>query len=598
MERISRCRKYNNQSKLSVMNKTISINLGGFFFHIDEDAYQKLSRYFDAVKRSLAPDGREEIMKDIESRIAELFQERIQNDKQVIGLVEIDAVIAIMGQPEDYKIDEETTNASSSNTFYSKNNVKKLYRDKENGIISGVASGFGHYLKIDPVWIRLLFVIIVVAGFGSPILIYLILMFIIPEAVTTSQKLEMNGEEITISNIERKVKEGIDDIADKIGSIDHQKIAENTRQSINNTGNVLGNFFSIVFNVFTKIIGGIIVLFSSILFVAFCIAAIFMIFTTNMPDNFLLNHIETPIGLETPMWVQGLLFLFVFGIPSFFILLLGLKLLVNNLKSIGNIAKYTLLATWIIAMGIAFSLGVNEASQLAFEGKTVQKQELILNPTDTLLIKFKNNDFYSKNVHHETDFRITQDENNKEVIYSNNISIEIMETDAPVAYLQVEKLAKGKSAEDARKRAEKIKYAFKIDGNVLQLDNYLVSAVENKYRGQEVTLYLYLPKGIYFKTDKNFYTYDISNNDFFNLHYSSSDYIYRVDAEKVKCLNCPISENEHQDVESNELENDSTATIIYDENGVLVKKKVENVEIEIKREKEKIQEMINNTKKK
>jgi phage shock protein PspC (stress-responsive transcriptional regulator) len=556
------------------MNKTISINLGGFFFHIDEDAYQKLSRYFDAVKRSLAPDGREEIMKDIESRIAELFQERIQNDKQVIGLVEIDAVIAIMGQPEDYKIDEETTNASSSNTFYSKNNVKKLYRDKENGIISGVASGFGHYLKIDPVWIRLLFVIIVVAGFGSPILIYLILMFIIPEAVTTSQKLEMKGEEITISNIERKVKEGIDDIADKIGSIDHQKIAENTKQGINKTGNALGKFFSIVFNVFTKLIGGIIVLFSSVSLVLFCIASIFMIFSTNMPDNFLLNHVKTPIGLETPMWVQGILVLFVFGIPFFFLLILGLKLLVNNLKSIGNIAKYTLLATWIIAMGIAISLGVNEASQLAFEGKTVQKQELILNPTDTLLIKFKNNDFYSKNVHHETDFRITQDENNKEVIYSNNISIEIMETDAPVAYLQVEKLAKGKSAEDARKRAEKIKYAFKIDGNVLQLDNYLVSAVENKFRGQEVRLYLYLPKGIYFKTDKNFYTYDVSNNDFFNLHYSSSDYIYRVDAEKVKCLNCPISENDHKDVESNELENDSTATIIYDENGVLVKKKI------------------------
>ena len=77
------------------MNKTISINLGGFFFHIDEDAYQKLSRYFDAVKRSLSTDGRDEIMKDIESRIAELFQERIQNDKQVIGLVEILSLIHI-----------------------------------------------------------------------------------------------------------------------------------------------------------------------------------------------------------------------------------------------------------------------------------------------------------------------------------------------------------------------------------------------------------------------------------------------------------------------------------------------------------------------
>jgi hypothetical protein len=233
-----------------------------------------------------------------------------------------------------------------------------------------------------------------------------------------------------------------------------------------------------------------------------------------------------------------------------------------------------LLATWIIALGIAISLGINEASQLAFEGKSVQKQELIINPTDTLLIKFKNNDFYSKNVFHETDFRITQDEKNKEIIYSNNVSIEIMETESPIAYLQVEKLAKGKSADDARKRAEKIKYGFKIDENVLQLDNYLIAAVEDQYRGQEIALYLYLPKGTHFKTDKNFYSYDLSNDDFFNLHYSSSDYIYRVDLEKVKCLNCPISENQHQDVEINEVENDSTATIIYNENGVLVKKKI------------------------
>jgi phage shock protein PspC (stress-responsive transcriptional regulator) len=553
------------------MNKTISINLGGMFFHIDEDAYQKLSRYFDAVKRSLSPDGREEIMKDIESRIAELFQERIQNEKQVVSLIEIDAVIGIMGQPEDYKIDEE---AAQSIDYSIPSKAKKLYRDKENSIIGGVASGFGHYLNIDPVWIRLLFVIIVVAGFGSPILIYLILLVIIPVAKTTTQKLEMKGEPITISNIERKVKEGIDDIAEKFNKIDSQKFTENTRQGIHKTSTSIGKLFTTLFGLFTKIIGGIIVLFSSIALIGFCVASVFMIFSANMPDNFILNHIKTPIGLETPIWIQGILMLLVFGIPFFFILLLGLKLLVNHMKSIGAIAKYTLLATWIIALGIAISLGINEASQLAFEGKSVQKQELIINPTDTLLIKFKNNDFYSKNVFHETDFRITQDEKNKEIIYSNNVSIEIMETESPIAYLQVEKLAKGKSADDARKRAEKIKYGFKIDENVLQLDNYLIAAVEDQYRGQEIALYLYLPKGTHFKTDKNFYSYDISNDDFFNLHYSSSDYIYRVDLEKVKCLNCPISENQHQDVETNEVENDSTATIIYNENGVLVKKKI------------------------
>ena len=189
------------------MNKTISINLGGFFFHIDEDAYQKLSRYFDAVKRSLSPDGRDEIMKDIESRIAELFQERLKNDKQVVGLSEIEEVISIMGQPEDYKIDDEKStyqSSSSSTNFYYPS--KRLYRDKENGMLGGIASGIGHYLNIDALWIRILFIIPPWITFGTSLVIYIILWILIPEAKTTTQKLEMKGEPINISNIEKKSK--------------------------------------------------------------------------------------------------------------------------------------------------------------------------------------------------------------------------------------------------------------------------------------------------------------------------------------------------------------------------------------------------------
>ena len=75
------------------MNKTTSINLGGYFFHIDEDAFRKLSNYFDAVRRSLSPDGREEIINDIESRISELFTEKLGTTKQVISLKEVDDII-------------------------------------------------------------------------------------------------------------------------------------------------------------------------------------------------------------------------------------------------------------------------------------------------------------------------------------------------------------------------------------------------------------------------------------------------------------------------------------------------------------------------
>lgn len=556
------------------MNKTISINLGGFFFHIDEDAYQKLSRYFEAVKQSLSIEGREEIMKDIESRVAELFQERLQNEKQVIGLVEIDAVIKIMGQPEDYNIDKEAQNERNFTSFSTPSKVRKLYRDKESCIVGGVASGFGHYFNIDPVWIRLLFVIIVIAGFGGPVLIYLILMVIIPEALTTSQKLEMKGEPITISNIERKVKEGIDEIADKISAIDHQKITNTAKNGVKNIEPILSTIFGTLFKLFSKCIGALIVLFASLSLFGFSMVGIILMFSSAMPDNYIINHIQTPIGLETPLWLQGLLFIIVLGIPFFYLLLLGLKLLASNFKSIGNSTTYILIATWVIATGITISLGINEATQLAFDGKAVTNEKITILPNDTLNVKFKNNAFYSKNLYHETDFKVTFDEKNNEIIYSNNVSIKIMSTDEAVPYLQVEKIAKGKTVHEANKRAEKVAYAYKMEGNTLILNNYLLSDVKDKFRGQEVVLYLYLPKGIVFKASKNFENFDRSENTFFNLHTSSSDYIYRVANDKVKCLNCPITENNYDDIEISIQDNDTMSTIIYDENGVLVKKYV------------------------
>ena len=101
------------------MNKTVNINLAGIFFHIDEDAYLKLQRYLEAIKRSLTnSQGQSEIIADIEARIAELFNERIKNNKQVIRINEVDEVISIMGQPEDYQVDEEIFEDDNTTNTY------------------------------------------------------------------------------------------------------------------------------------------------------------------------------------------------------------------------------------------------------------------------------------------------------------------------------------------------------------------------------------------------------------------------------------------------------------------------------------------------
>ncbi|EKT4548669.1 PspC domain-containing protein [Flavobacterium psychrophilum] len=567
------------------MNKTVNMNLGGFFFHIDEDAYQKLNRYFDAIKKSLSSDGREEIMNDIESRVSELFSEKLTGTKQVISLKEVDDVIAVMGQPEDYKIEDEAPRQPNYN--YASSGSRKLYRDKENGIIGGVLAGLGYYFGIDKVWLRLIMLVLLLS-FGTGFLLYIILWIVMPEAVTTTEKLEMQGEPINISNIEKKVKEEFENLSEKFKNADvnfkdgmdtvSEKVkifsndfSDKMKSNSSRVGSNLGDVIISILGIFAKFLGAIIVMVASISLLGFFVASIVMLFSSTMPDSFALNYISTPIGLETPLWIQGILFLLVFGIPFFFLLILGLKLLVTNLKSIGSIAKYSLLSLWIIALAILIVLGIKEATQLAFDGKVVQKQSINISPTDTLFVKFKNNDFYSKDIDNHDDFRLMQDEHGKEIVYSNNVSIEIMPTDEKLPYLQIEKLANGKTPDEAQKRAEKIIYNLKIEGNKLILDNYLLHNVKNRFRDQRVALFLYLPKGTYLKPDSSLRRYEETNGDYFSWNPESKNDVYKVEDNKVKCTNCPANENEESDYEQDDDTNIRTPNVTINEDGISIK---------------------------
>lgn len=552
------------------MNKTVNINIGGLFFHIDEDAFQKLSRYFDAIKRSLSnSSGKDEIMKDIEMRVAELFTERQKSDKHVINIKDVDEVVTVMGQPEDYRIDDDNDEKTQTN-FSSSTGKRKLYRDQDKGLIGGVCAGLSHYFGIDAVWIKILFILFTLVSFGTGVLAYLILWVVTPAAITTSDKLEMTGEPVNISNIERKVREEFENVSNRIKNTDFDKMGNQIRSTTESAGNKFGDFLTSVFKVFAKVLGALIVVFSAVSLFGICITAVILMFSSSLPENTVFNHISTPIGFETPLWIQGLLFLFALGIPAFFILYLGLKLLISNLKSIGSIAKYGLLSIWVVSVGILISLGINEFGQIAHEGKVVKKEIITLNPTDTLFVKFKNNDFYSKNVNKRDDFRLTQDESGNQIIYSNNVRFEIMQTDEPTPYLQIEKLAHGKSLSEAKNRAEKIKYGYKIEGNKIILDNYLLTDISQKFRVQNVEIYLFLPKGTLLKADSSVENFDYSDDSFFNLHYSG-DYTYKVGDSQIKCLNCPENENDYNDVETEDInvieENDSVKTISIKVNG-------------------------------
>jgi phage shock protein PspC (stress-responsive transcriptional regulator) len=545
------------------MNKTVNINLGGMFFHIDEDAYQKLTRYFDAIKRSLSnSSGQDEIIKDIEMRISELLNEKQKSEKHVVGLKDVDEVIAVMGQPEDYIIEEDNQPNHSFNNNTSRKS-KKLYRDKEKGMIGGVAAGLGHYFGIDAVWIRVI-LILLVWGAGTGVLAYIILWIVMPEAVTTSEKLEMTGEPVNISNIEKKVREEFENVSHKIKNADYDKYGNQLKSSAGKIGSSFGDFILSVFKVFAKFLG-IILIMAGLTTLIFLLIGVFTLGSSSFIDLPWQGFVEAGNFTDYPIWSFGLLMFFAVGIPFFFLTMLGFKLLAPNMKSIGNIAKYTLLALWIIAVALAISIGIKQASAFAIDGRVVHNENIALQPKDTLHIKFVHSDYYAKNLDDRNNFRITQDSANTDVIYSNDVRFAIKKTEQRLPYIKIEKEAKGKSLSEAKQRAEQINYGYQIIGNQLILDNYLLSDLKNKFRDQEIEITLYLPEGTLFKVDSSVQNYDRSNDDFFNLHYSSDKYLYKLMDNKVKCLDCPTTENEYDDVEY-----DDHTSVTINKNGISI----------------------------
>lgn len=555
------------------MNKTVNINLGGMFFHIDEDAYQKLTRYFDAIKRSLSySSGQDEIIKDIEMRVSELLTEKQKTEKHVVGLKDVDEVIAVMGQPEDYRIDDDgSENTSTHFSSSSSSQNRKLFRDKDNGMIGGVLAGLGHYFGIEKVWLRIFFLILFFA-WGTGVLAYIILWIVMPEAITTAEKLEMTGEPVTISNIEKKVREEFENVSEKIKNTNYDELGNRVKTGAEKAGNSFGNFIIAILRVFSKFLG-ILLIMAGLFILAALFIGVFTLGSSSIIEVPWQNFIEAGNFTDYPVWYFGLIMFFAVGIPFFFLALLGFKLLSPSLKSIGNIAKYTLLAIWLIAVSLAITIGIKQATAFSVDGRVVKKEFINLKPTDTLVIKFKHNDYFSKNINDTNEFKITIDSIGNNVIYSNNVSFKIEQTDDKSAYIQIEKEAKGKTLFEAKQRAEKTKYSYKIIGNQILFDNYLLTEIKEKFRNQEIEITLYLPLGTLLKMDRSMERYDRTNDDYFLWNPNFTDAIYKVENDKIRCQNCPNEAGGDDYTEDIHQENDSTITTTVTVNGEVVKVK-------------------------
>lgn len=171
------------------MKKIININLSGRVIPIEDSAYESLQRYVESLRRYFAnEEGRDEIINDIESRIAELMNDKIKKGAPAITDADIEEIISSMGRIEDFEQAEAAEPISgagqytqSNDTGYERKRFKgRLYRDTSDKMIGGVCAGMANYMNVDPAIVRLLFAIITFGGFGMGFLIYILLWIILP----------------------------------------------------------------------------------------------------------------------------------------------------------------------------------------------------------------------------------------------------------------------------------------------------------------------------------------------------------------------------------------------------------------------------------
>ncbi|PCJ96526.1 MAG: hypothetical protein COA50_07045 [Flavobacteriaceae bacterium] len=522
------------------MNKTVNINLANMLFHIDDKAYNKLQRYLESVKRSFAgTSGSEEIIADIEARVAELFHEKMENDRQVITEKEVDEVISTMGQPEDYMVDEDIfEDEPQPRQTTTTGRVKKLYRDMEHKYIGGVCSGLEHYLGFDALWIRLIFLAFgIFTGFGF--IAYILLWILVPEASTTSQKLDMSGKPINISNIERKVKEGFDDVADRVKNVDYEGMGNKVKSGGKSFFDTVGDIFLFLFKVFGKFIGIIMIITGAATLVGLFVGLITVgtLDWAHIPgfDNVIMN------SLNAPIWLVSLLIFFAIGIPFFFLLYLGLKILISNLKSIGNIAKFSLLGLWLISIATLIILGVREAASHAYSGSVTTENELYISNADTLNIALASSEYWENGGNiRMNDMIITYNEDGNRILLSDDIRFRFKKSRDSVIHIEVRKEANGSSYNDARDTAEKINYEYALEGNTLVLNNFLTTIEESRFNDQEARVNIYLPEGMTLSFNQTNNCNWSTDNDRNINRCHIDDYIWKMGEDgELKCQDCP-----------------------------------------------------------
>jgi phage shock protein PspC (stress-responsive transcriptional regulator) len=486
------------------MKKTIKISLGSIPFIIEDDAYKTFDQYLKALRNHFGnnPES-EEIVRDIEERASELFTEMLKG-KEIVTDEMVDMVIETLGKPE--QIDGESE--ESSNTSSEPQIKRRLYRDADNPIIAGVCSGLGTYFNVDPLVFRIIFIVLLIPkGFG--LLIYLVLWLAVPKADTVRQKMEMRGEPINLSNLEKNIKHEFEEVKKNMG-----------KHRISNVFERIFHGMGKVFMSLGTVLGGIAIVITSIMAIIFISIGLLGLLATTTSMFFgnlivslfpafsgltLGELLATTIDLGSVLWITIPVFL-ILAIPFTGLIYLGIRM-VFRFKVRDSIFFVTGASIWISAVVVfafvlflqarSFTIRESVKEEIAIESTVWQNNTLHIVADSDEDIEF----FLPERIVVIDEYTLANIDDVTKIIGRPKIYIGKSENDT-LEMIFVKK-SRGASRQLARGSAERIVLNHSVVNSKLIISPFFYLPNEEKWRAQEVEILLNIPEGQHIYIDRN-----------------------------------------------------------------------------------------------
>jgi phage shock protein C len=508
------------------MKKIININLASRLIPIEDSAYEILRQYLDSLKRYFArEEGADEIVGDIESRIAELFQDALKKGAHCITDEDVQAMKSAMGTPEQFEGVSDSSDTQQKDfaqeSLFDKaapRPRKRLYRDPESKVLGGVCGGLGAYLNVDPVIFRIIFALLAVGGFGTGILIYFILWMATPEANTATEKLEMRGERIDVNNIKATVQDEINAMKSHL-----KNVGEDVRNFSQGRGRQVGNDIERFFRSLTGGLVKAIVLLTKGFFYFFAAIILLVLFSMGImiavasPVLFPMKSILLSGSLQNLIFWPALFL--VIGVPIVGLIVFFIRKM-TGIKESSRYVGYTLSFLWLVGVFSTILLVVSVGKDFqAGYGTPVKEKISVMQPSKGRLVIKRAEDVVDVDDmgFFDGELRMTED-----TVIIGDVRVKIEKSTNDSFQVEVQRSSRGRNVRQARMLAEQISFQITQQDSILYLPSGFSIPRDSKYRVQRIAVIIRVPEGKKVDVDE-----DVRNHYHFNWNgYDGDEDVY------------------------------------------------------------------------